>query len=110
MHSSDDLNMLMDQARGHVGGDTHHLMNDILKNHNDHDCLRQMDRVLSLRNNIKGHQNNSNTGKLKDILFLDLCLESYTRALTEKIMHIDIGFEAYVREIGIILNNLCLSF
>lgn len=23
MHSSDDINMLIDEARGHVGGDTH---------------------------------------------------------------------------------------
>jgi hypothetical protein len=25
-------------------------------------------------------------------------------------MHIDIGFDAYIREISIILNNLCLSY
>ena len=25
-------------------------------------------------------------------------------------MHIDIGFEAYVQEVALILNNLCLSY
>ena len=70
-----------------------------------------MDRVLQLRSNLcKGHLGNANGGKLKDILFLDLCLEGYVRQLTEQIMHIDIGFEAYVREISIILANLCLSY
>ena len=28
-HSSDDLNMLIDDAKGHVGGDVHSLMHDI---------------------------------------------------------------------------------
>lgn len=51
-----------------------------------------------------------NHRKLKDVLFLDLGLELYLRVLTEGIMHIDIGFEAYVREVGIILGNLVMSF
>jgi len=51
-----------------------------------------------------------NPRKLKDILFLDLALESYLRGLTEKIIHIDIGFEAYIREAAIILSNLGLSY
>jgi alpha-glucan,water dikinase len=29
MHSSDDLNMLIDEAKRHVGGDTHHLMQEV---------------------------------------------------------------------------------
>lgn len=29
MHSSDDLNLLIGEARQHVGGDTHNLMNEI---------------------------------------------------------------------------------
>ena len=55
MHSSDDINLLIGEARQHVGGDTHNLMNDIQKNFGDHDALRQMDRVLALRYNLKNH-------------------------------------------------------
>jgi hypothetical protein len=51
-----------------------------------------------------------NTRKLKDIMFLDLGLEVYLRLLTERIMHINIGFDGYVREAAIILNNLSLSY
>ncbi len=43
-------------------------------------------------------------------MFLDLALESYLRALTERIIHIDIGFDAFIREAAIILSNLCLSY
>ena len=111
MHSSDDLNLLLGEAKRHVGGDIHHQMNEVQSNYGDHDVLRQMDRVLSLRGNLcQHHMDRNNTAKLKDILFLDLCLESYTRQLTERIMHVDIGFEAYIREVAIILNNLCLTY
>lgn len=29
MHSSDDLNLLINEARGHVGGDIHNMMNEV---------------------------------------------------------------------------------
>ena len=86
-------------------------MNEVQHNYHDHDVLRQMDRVLALRGNLcQHHLDRHNTGKLKDVLFLDLCLEAYVRQLTEKIMHVDIGFEGYVREVGLILNHLCLTY
>lgn len=70
-----------------------------------------MERAYSLRANLcYHHYDKGNTQKLKDVMFLDLCLEGYIRALTEKIMHIDIGFEAYVREMLLILKSLCLSY
>lgn len=40
MHSSDDMNLLVGEARQHVGPDTHNLMNDLLKNFGDNDALR----------------------------------------------------------------------
>ena len=103
--------MLNLEGGGHVGGDTHTLIGDIQGNFKDNDTLRQMDRVLNLRKNLcHNHMDKNNTQKLKDVMFLDLCLESYTRTLTERIMHIDIGFQSYLREVGIILNNLKLSY
>jgi len=40
LHSSGDLELLSNEARQHVGGDTHGMMNDILRNFGDHDTLR----------------------------------------------------------------------
>jgi hypothetical protein len=94
-----------------VGGDTKGLMDDVLRNFGDHDTLRQMERVTRLRQNLNSyHMDRGNTRKLKDVLFLDLGLESYVRTLTEGIMHIDIGFEGYVREASIILANIAMSY
>jgi hypothetical protein len=35
VHASDDLNMFIEQTKGSVGGDTHHLMSDIQQNFKD---------------------------------------------------------------------------
>lgn len=76
-----------------MGNDTKGLIDDLMGNYNDHDTLRQMERVSKLRYNLHGsHMDKNNRRKLKDIMFLDLALEGYLRALTERIIHIDIGF------------------
>jgi hypothetical protein len=63
-----------------------------------------MERAMNLRANlVHNHYDHGNTGKLKDIMFLDACLEAYIRKLSEGIMHVDIGFDGYIREVAIIL-------
>jgi len=52
MHSSGDLELLSNEARRHVGSDTNGMIDDVLKNFNDHDTLRQMERVSRLRHNL----------------------------------------------------------
>ena len=104
--------MLVDEARGHIGADGNGAINDVLGNFGDHDTLRQLERVtharsILARNHLNQHQNNH---KIKDVLFLDLCLEGYAKTLCDKIIHIDIGFPAYVRQVGILLANLSLSY
>jgi len=111
LHSSGDLEFLSNEAKQHLGGDTKGMIDDLFRNFGDQDALRQMDRVTKLRQNLNQyHMDRGNLKKLKDVLFLDLGLEAYLRLLTERIMHIDIGFEGYVREAAIILNNLSFSY
>ena len=94
-----------------MGNDTRGMLDDLFKSFGDPDTLRQMDRVTRLRYNLhQNHMDRGNLRKLKDVMFLDLALEVYLRVLTERIIHIDIGYEAYVREAAIILNNLTLSY
>lgn len=49
LHSSGDLELLSNEAKGSVGGDTKGMIDDLLKNFGDSDTLRQMDRVTRLR-------------------------------------------------------------
>lgn len=39
-----------------------------------------------------------------------MALEQYTKTLADRIIHIDIGFDAWMREVNIILKNLAMSF
>lgn len=101
MHSSGDLELLSNEARRHVGGDTNGMIDEVLKYYNDHDVLKQIDRVTTLRYNLHQHHlDKNNIGKLKDVLFLDLGLEAYLRGLTERIMAYDLGFDNYIKEVG----------
>ena len=69
--------MLVDEARGHLGGDTNNALNDLLANFKDHDTLRQMDRVTNIRERLfRDHINqHQSTHKIRDVMFLDLALE-----------------------------------
>jgi alpha-glucan,water dikinase len=112
LHSSGDIQMLVDEARGHLGGDVNGALDDLLGNFKDADTLRQMERATNIREKlsrdyIKQHEG---THKVKDVMFLDLALEQYVKTLSDRIMHIDIGFIAYVREVGLLLRNLAYSF
>lgn len=49
LHSSTDLNLLVEEARGHIGGDGNNAVNEVLTNFGDHDTLRQMERVTRVR-------------------------------------------------------------
>ena len=70
-----------------------------------------MNRALALRKNLlSNHLSQNNIRKLKDVVYLDIGLEAYLRQLTEKVMHVQMDFQVYLAEIGIILNNLCLSY
>ena len=80
MHSSGDLEILSNEAKQHLGNDTKGMIDDIMRNYNDHDTLRQMERVSALRFNLnQNHMTLNNQRKLKDIIFLDLALEGYLR-------------------------------
>lgn len=63
-----------------------------------------------MRSNLDQNHKKGGTQKVKDVLFVDVVLEAQIRALTEKIMHIDIGFESYLRECSLLLANLSMSF
>jgi alpha-glucan,water dikinase len=52
MHSSGDLETLSNECRKNVGNDTNGMIDDVIKNYNDNDTLRQMDRVTRLRYNL----------------------------------------------------------
>ena len=58
LHSSGDIVMLCDEARGHLGSQEHQAIDGMLSNFNDQDTLRQMDRVNLLRSKLHSYHIN----------------------------------------------------
>ena len=58
LHSSGDIQMLCDEARGNLGSHEHRAIDDMLSNFNDQDTLRQMDRVNLLRSKLHSYHIN----------------------------------------------------
>ena len=58
LHSSGDIVMLCDEARGHLGSQEHQVIDGMLSNFNDQDTLRQMDRVNLLRSKLHSYHIN----------------------------------------------------
>ncbi len=79
--------MLVVEARGHISGEGSNAINEVMANCGDHDSLRQMERVTHTRSILaKDHLNqNQSNNKIRDVLFLDLCLDVIPRfrALTK---------------------------
>jgi hypothetical protein len=58
MHSSGDIKILCDEARIHLGSHEHGAIDDMMRNFNDTDTLRQMDRVTILRSKLNAYHLN----------------------------------------------------
>ena len=88
--------------------------NEILRNKNDWDTLKQIGRVTEAREILLNSLFKSNLNqhdKLRDLIFLDIGLEVYMRQLVERIIHLNsFKFENYIFEITHILKNICFSF
>jgi len=113
VHASNDLNIMFDSARYVLqSSPDFYKFEEIIRNKNDWDTLKQIYRVTDgrdlLNKIIYGNLRDSN--KLRDLLFYDICLESYLRQLIEKIIHINLEFGHYVSEITAILKNLVISY
>jgi len=113
VHSSNDLKLMFDSARYALQtSNEFNKLQEIINYKNDWDTLKQINRVTDGREIINRiiSANLKDSNKTRDLIFLDICLESYLRQLIEKIIHINLNFEQYVNEISAILRNLMISY
>jgi alpha-glucan,water dikinase len=111
VHSSSDINTLFESTK-YAFGDQYELFNDILKNKDHWDTLKQICRVTKGREALQNliSRCRSDVNKSRDLIFFDICLESYMRQLVEKMVHVDLQFEQYLSEINEITKNINATF
>ena len=110
VHASTDLIQTYEQCKYIIGNNGK--LDDIIRNKDDHDVIRQIRRVTEGREQIQNIiKNNINDwGKLRDIIFFELSLEIYMRQLVEKIIHIQLNYQSYIDEISLVLRNIKISY
>ena len=110
VHASNDLIMMYDGCKYIFGNNGK--LDDIIRNKDDHDILRQIWRVAEGRDVLQNiiRQNMRDSGKLRDLLFFEVALEVYVRQLVEKVIHIKIPYEQYIDEISLVLRNIKVSY
>jgi alpha-glucan,water dikinase len=110
VHSTNDLSIMFESAKYAINNNSEFY--EIIRYKNDWDTLKQIWRVTDGREALNKliHSNLKDSGKVRDLLFYDICLESYLRQLVEKIIHINLDFDQYVNEITAILKNLVVSY
>ena len=111
VHASTDLMMTYESCKNFIGNCCGK-MDEILKNKDNNDIINQIKRVAECRENLQNVIKNilKDSGKLREVLFLELSLEIYVRQLVEKVIHIQKNFNEYIDEISLVLRNIKISY
>jgi alpha-glucan, water dikinase len=112
VHSSDDMILMFDSAKYALQGSDFMKFQDIINNKDHWDTLKQIERVTEGRQSLSKIILGSlhDTGRVRDLIFFDLCLETYFRQCVEKIIHLALEFEHYITEITAIVKNLNITY
>ena len=105
VHSAGDLGTMVDGASWTLDEQTNHSLREVL-NHNDHfDVIVQIERVTNTRKmiHLPGDIN-----ALRDVIYLDIALESYVRQLCERIAQFDFDIGLYRRILNLLFDNILL--
>ena len=114
VHASTDLLMTYEGCKNYIGNNAINKMEEILKNKETTDIIPQLKKVAELREElgkiIKDLINKGDNMKLREVLFLEISLETYVRQLVEKMIHIKLDYKDYISEISTVLKHIKLSF
>ena len=110
--SPTDLSTTYNSCKSFLENNTCSIMDDVLKNTNDSDVIKQISRVTKVREQLQNTLKSAvgNMNKLRELIFFELALELYVRQLVEKIIHIKLDYKNYINEISLILYNVKMSY
>ena len=106
VHGSNDLSQCVDYCKGFLSPSVNGKLQDVLKNLQHWDKINQMDRVFIARKELNANVNKGNLEQFREVVYLDMALESYTRQLCEEIFHLEIDILYLFKELVILLENI----
>ncbi|MGA1864442.1 MAG: phosphohistidine-like domain-containing protein [bacterium] len=111
VHSATDLESAMESVTNLLDENTNTNLNFIWSHRNDPliPLVNLMEKITNARISLKNFPDKErNFNAIREVLFLDLSLEAYLRAIVERDFHLEIGRDELVELISMVLENLCL--
>ena len=106
VHGSGDILQTINACKDIVGGRAKNGLDGIVNNLNHWDKIGQMDRVLEVRKELIRELETKSLELFREIVYLDMALENYTRQLCEEIFHVEIDLVYLFKELVILLENV----
>jgi len=104
-HSGADLDVAFEMVKGYLDGDLCWTIGDILANRNE---WWVPGKIVEARHRLAGYWKNTN-GTRRDVLLLDIALDSYFRVLIERIDKNSLGADDLFNLISLVLDNASIS-
>lgn len=109
VHGSAELTHSIDCCRSFLSPIANSKLTEIASSLAHWDKIEQMSKVLDARKEIHTNLSSRNVDQFREIIYLDLALESYMRQLCEEIIHLDIDIVSLCRELGILLESIQIN-
>lgn len=109
VHGSVDLSQGIQSCKGFLPGNISKALEEIAGNMKHWDKIGQMERVTGVRKDLKGKMQSLGDQELREVVYLDIALESYMRQLVEEIIHLDLSLDNLCKKLYLLLNNVSLG-
>lgn len=104
-HAGADLDVMYEMCRGHLDGDLVWMIGDMLTNRNE---WWVPGKIVEIRQQLSGYWKGTQ-GCGRDIMLLDIALDSYFRILVERMDKAGMGADDLINVVTMVLSNAVIS-
>lgn len=104
-HAGADLDVMYEMCRGHLDGDLAWMIGDMLTNRNE---WWVPGKIVEIRQRLSGYWKGT-PGCGRDIMLLDIALDSYFRILVERMDKAGMGADDLINVVTMVLSNAVIS-
>ena len=104
-HAGADLDVAYEMVRGHLDGELSWMIGDTLANRNE---WWVPGKIVEIRHRLSGYWKGTQ-GCGRDILLLDIALDSYFRILVERMDKTQLSADDLINVVTMVLSNSCIS-
>ena len=108
VHGSVDLQQSVSICKGFLSSSQSSSLVEVVENLKHWDKISQMGRVLKARKELKSSFGTNNSDQFRELVYLDIGLEAFTRQICEEIIHLDIEVKYKCKQLEIVIENILI--